>query len=165
MTHSTPERSTPARGRLLGIDHGTKVIGLAICDAAWIAARPLQLLTRQTRAADFARIAAIVQQQQVTAIVVGLPEQPADYAGPGQASTVRRWASRLAAAMPVPVYLWDEQFSTFEAEQITAELGADTDTDRRNRRIDDRAAAVILQSFINAHPPGTPLPPPIKQIH
>ncbi len=151
-----------ARGRLLGVDHGAKVIGLAICDAAWIAARPFQLLQRQSRVEDFARLQAIIRQQQIAAIVVGLPEQPADYAGPGQASTVRRWASRLAAAVSIPVYLWDEQFSTFEAEQIGAELGVPTDA--RNRgRIDDRAAAVILQSFINAHPPGTPLPPPIKQ--
>ncbi len=152
----------PARGRLLGIDHGSKVIGLAICDATWIAVRPLQLLGRKSRAADFAQINAIVHQQQIAAIVVGLPEQPADYTGPGQAHTVRRWASRLAAVVSIPVYLWDEQFSTFEAEQLSALLDAPIDK-RRPPRIDDRAAALILQSFIDAHPPGTPLPPPIKQ--
>ncbi len=146
------------RGRLLGIDHGAKVIGLAICDAAWIAARPLQLLARKSRAKDFAEIETVIARQQIAAVVVGLPEQPAGYTGSAQADSVRRWAARLAAAVSVPVYLWDEQFSTFEAERLMEEAGS-----RTEGRIDDRAAAVILQSFIDAHPPGTPLPAPVRR--
>ena len=145
------------RGRLLGIDHGEKVIGLAICDANWTAARPLELLVRRTRAQDFAHINAVIVQQEIAAIVVGLPELPPDHNLTGQASTVRRWVTRLAAAVSVPVYLWEEQYSSFEAEQIAAEIGLD-----RAGRIDDRAAAVILQSFIDAHPAGIPLPAPVK---
>ncbi len=149
------------RGRLLGIDHGTKVIGLAICDSAWIAARPLQLLRRRTREQDFAEIRAIIAQQHIAGVVVGLPEQPADSTGKNaaQANMVRRWASRLAAAIKVPVYLWQEQFSSLEAQALSDEAGL-----RRGQRIDDRAAAVILQSFIDAHSEGTPLPPPIKAV-
>src|SRR5687767_4718814 len=110
--------SAPDRGRLLGIDHGTKFIGLAICDALWIAARPFEVLPRKTRVEDFARIHAILTRQQIAAIVVGLPEQPADHSSysPQQANIVRRWARRLAASANVPVYLWEEQFSTSEAE-------------------------------------------------
>src|SRR4051794_2414603 len=110
------------RGRLLGIDHGTKVIGLAVCDANWLFARPLQLLKRKDRETDFAHIRDLMREQQIAAIFVGLPEQPADQIitseGPTQAGTVRRWASRLAAAVAVPVYLWEEQFSSFEAERL-----------------------------------------------
>lgn len=141
------------RGRLLGIDHGSKVIGLAVCDANWTAARPLGLLARKTRAADFAEIDAVIKQQEITAIVVGLPELPAGVVATSQASTVRRWASRLAAAVSVPVYLWNEQFSTQEAQQLLSEAGS-----QQSGRIDDRAAAVILQNFIDAHPVGTALP-------
>ncbi|HVO41173.1 MAG TPA: Holliday junction resolvase RuvX [Aggregatilineales bacterium] len=146
------------RGRLLGIDHGTKVIGLAVCDATWIAARPFGLITRRSRESDFARIAAIIAEQRVAAIVLGMPETPPDFKGISQASTVRRWAKRLGSAVRLPVYPWDESLSTFEAESIAAELGQ-----RVRGRIDDRAAAVILQSFIDAHPPGTPLPEPLNQ--
>src|SRR5260221_6955789 len=105
--------SGTVRGRLLGIDHGTKVIGLAICDALWIAARPFEVLRRKSRVEDFARINAIVARQQIAAIVVGLPEQPADAANASeiQANLVRQWTKRLAKAVKVPVYLWPEQFS------------------------------------------------------
>jgi putative Holliday junction resolvase len=150
------------RGRLLGIDHGTKVIGLAVCDANWLFARPLQLLKRKDRETDFAHIRDLVREQQIAAIVIGLPEQPADQIvtseGPTQAGMVRRWASRLAAAVAVPVYLWEEQFSSFEAERLIRESGQ-----RITGRIDAGAAAVILQSFIDAHPAGTPLPEPFKK--
>jgi putative Holliday junction resolvase len=145
------------RGRLLGIDHGEKVIGLAICDAAWIVARPLQLLIRKNRAADFELIQKVIEAQHIEAIVVGLPDVSEHFSGVSQAHTVRRWVSRLAASVAIPVYLWDEQLSTFEAHELAAEAGA-----KDAARVDDRAAAVILQSFINAHPEGTPPPAPIK---
>ncbi len=159
MMDSAPQTAaqTAARGRLLGIDHGAKVIGLAVCDAHWIAPRPLQVLVRKSRAEDFAAINAIIARQQIAAVVVGLPEQPMEGASNAQANTVRRWATRLAAAVNVPVYLWEEQFSSLEAERLAEEAGI-----RLSGRIDDRAAAVILQSFIDAHPPGTPLPKPVK---
>ena|SRR5579871_1002677 len=145
------------RGRLLGIDHGEKVIGLALCDANWTAARPLELLVRRTRAQDFAHIFGIIAKQEIAAVVVGLPELPPEHNLTGQANTVRRWSTRLAAAVKIPVYLWDEQYSSFEAEQIASEIGLE-----RSARIDDRAAAIILQSFIDAHPAGTPPPTPVK---
>lgn len=145
------------RGRLLGIDHGEKVIGLAICDANWTAARPLELLIRHTRAQDFAYIRNVIAKQEIVAVVIGLPELPPEHNVTGQANTVRRWSTRLAAAVNVPVYLWDEQYSSFEAEQIAVEIGLE-----QAARIDDRAAAIILQSFIDAHPDGTLLPAPVK---
>jgi putative holliday junction resolvase len=153
--------SRAERGRLLGIDHGTKVIGLAVCDALWIAARPLQLLTRKTRGEDFAALIAIIARQHIAGIVVGLPVQPADHADadPIQANIVRRWAKRLAAVVKMPVYLWEEQFSTHEAVLLSAEAGI-----RSEGRIDDRAAAVILQSFIDAHRDDTAPPSPIKPV-
>src|SRR5260370_8249903 len=131
--------NTPLRGRILGIDHGSKVIGLAVCDANWIAARPLQLLVRKTRAADFAEINKIIQQQEVVAVIVGLPDLPADIVATSQASTVQRWASRLAAALSVPIYLWEEGFSTDEAQQLATEIAS-----RLPDLIDNRTTACFL---------------------
>jgi putative Holliday junction resolvase len=154
-----PAPKREPRGVLLGIDHGAKVIGLAVCDASWIVARPLARLARTNRATDFAHIKALIIRHQACGVVVGIPETPADFKGQSQARTVRRWATRLAAAVPVPVYTWDERLSTFEAGRLRGEAGAD-----QVERLDDRSAAVILQSFIDAHPPGTALPAPLKRI-
>lgn len=132
-------------GRLLGIDHGLKVIGLAVCDATGLIARPLELLVRTSRKADFARINAVIARERIVACIVGLPVQPDWVTGYTQADRVRLWAGRLAAAVPVPVYLWNERLSSWEAEERLAEAGA-----RRPERVDAAAAAVILQSFLDA---------------
>jgi putative Holliday junction resolvase len=146
------------RGRLLGIDHGARVIGLAVCDPTWVVARPYGLLRRTTREADFTKIAAAIATEHITAIVLGMPDMPEDFDGVSQASTVRRWGTRLAAAIQLPIYPWNEMLSTFTVESIAEELD-----EVLPDRIDDRAAAVILQSFIDAHPVGTPLPEPLNR--
>jgi putative holliday junction resolvase len=151
------------RGRLLGLDHGDKHIGVALSDAAWFTVRPLLVIKRRTKAEDFALISDVIAKQQVVGVVVGLPLNPErdedDADHPTRARTVQRWASRLAAVLTVPVYLWEEQFSTSEAEAILMERDIKIDG-----RIDDHAAAVILQTFIDAHPLVIPLPDPIKRI-
>jgi putative Holliday junction resolvase len=148
-------------GRLLGIDHGLKVIGVAVCDAAWIVAKPLELIRRTNRAADFARINALIAREHAVGVVVGIPELPPGSEITGQASTVRRWVARLAAVVTVPIYLWNESLSTFEAETLVAETGSRTR--RAEQRIDHIAAAVILQSFIDAHPEGAALPVAVRR--
>ncbi|PJF34453.1 MAG: Holliday junction resolvase RuvX [Candidatus Thermofonsia Clade 1 bacterium] len=144
-----------ARGVLLGLDHGERVIGVACCDASWLIARPLAVIQRSTRAADFAKIAALAAQQRAVGVVVGLPILPEGETA--QSRTVRRWASRLAAAVPLPVYLWDESYSSAEAQEILSDLGAP-----QPERVDAHAAAVILWRFIAAHPPERALPVPLR---
>jgi len=149
--------TSPFPGRLLGIDHGLKVIGLAVCDPTGLIARPLQLLRRTSRQEDFARIKAILAEQGAVGVVVGLPVSPPEITVYTQADRVRRWASRLAAAIPVPVYLWNERYSSQEAEELLAAAGKD-----RPDRIDAVAAAVILQSFLDAlRDEGLPWPAPV----
>ncbi len=145
------------RGKLLGIDHGAKVVGIAVCDATQMLARPLQLMTRSTRERDFATVNGLITAQQAVGIVVGLPETPENFDGVSQADTVQRWAVRLAGQVNIPVYLWEETFSTMEAENLIADSGL-----KRRDRVDDVAAAIILQSFLDAHPPGTPYPAAVK---
>ncbi len=147
----------PFPGRLLGIDHGLKVIGLAICDPTGLIARPLRLLRRTSRRTDFAAIARVIAEQSAVAVVVGLPLSPPHITVHTQADTVRLWASRLAAAIPVPVYLWNERYSSQEAADLLAEAGRD-----QPERVDAVAAAVILQSFLDTlRDEGVPWPEPV----
>ncbi len=158
-TSSSPVSSTAAEarlGRLLGIDHGTVVIGLAISDPNRILARPLQLLRRSSRDQDFAAINTIIAEQNAAGIIVGLPETSPGFSGVSQAETVRLWAARLAGRVAVPVYLWNETLSTDEARRIAAERGLYPE------RVDDLAAAVILQTFLDEHPSGAVYPPPVR---
>jgi putative Holliday junction resolvase len=145
-------------GRLLAIDHGTKVIGLALCDPTGLIARPLQLLVRTSKKADFATINALIAEHGVQAVIVGLPMSPADVTGYTQADQVRRWASRLAAAIGVPVYLWNERYSSDDAAELLAAAGKP-----RPDRIDAVAAAIILQSFLDAlRDEGIDWPAPVQ---
>lgn len=145
-----------AAGRLLGIDHGLKVIGLALSDPTGLLARPLEVLWRTSRRADFARINALIEMHQAVALVVGLPESPPEITVYTQADRVRLWAARLAAAVEVPVFLWNERYSSQEAEELLAEAGH-----ARPARIDAVAAAVILQGFLDARRAGAPWPEPV----
>ncbi len=148
---------TTPPGKLLAVDYGRKFIGLATCDALGLIASPLGVIKRRSRQEDFARIAAAVRETGAREIICGLPLPPPDYEGPSQADTVRRWAAQLAAAVPVPVRLWDETLSSEEATQLLAE-----GTGRRRARIDDAAAAVMLQSYLDALREGFPVPPAVE---
>lgn len=129
--------------RWIGIDHGLKIIGVAISDRLGMLARPLRLVERASKAEDFALLAQLVEEHRVGAVVVGLPVNPEGGVSK-QEQSVRKWAGRLAAALPVPVWLWDERFSSFEAEHLLEGRRS------KNARIDDAAAAVILQEFLDA---------------
>ncbi len=143
-------------GKLLGIDYGIKIIGLATCDTLGLVARPHGLLKRKSKKEDFARIAALVQELGIVEIICGVPIPPPDYEGYALADTVRLWASRLAAVVPVPVRLWDEALTSQEAAHLLDEAGS-----RPRDRIDDAAAAVILQDYLEALREGLPVPPAV----
>jgi putative Holliday junction resolvase len=143
-------------GRLLGIDYGLKVIGVAVCDPTGTIARPLQLIYRRSKKEDFALINTIISGQNAVGIVCGLPMSPPEITVYTQADRVRLWASRLAAAVGVPVYLWNERYSSQDAEELLAETGQE-----RPERIDAIAAAVILQSFLDEIHNGEPWPDPV----
>ncbi|NLX11530.1 MAG: Holliday junction resolvase RuvX [Chloroflexi bacterium] len=149
--------SAPAfPGRLLGVDYGLRVLGLAVSDPTGLIARPLDLLRRTSKTEDFAYIAQIIAEQQAVGAVVGLPLSPPEVTGYTQADRVRLWASRLAAAIPVPVYLWDERYSSQDAAELLDATGQE-----QPDRIDAFAAAVILQSFLEARREGLPWPEPV----
>jgi putative Holliday junction resolvase len=136
----------PAGGRLLGLDVGTKTIGLALCDAQWTIATPAELLHRGKFTADMARLGAFAAAQLVKGLVVGLPLN-LDGSDSPRTQSVRAFARNLAP-LGLPLLLWDERWST---QAVTrALLDADASRARRAELVDKMAAAYILQGAIDA---------------
>lgn len=134
--------------KLLALDVGLARIGVATCDPLGITVRPLTVIQRTSRRADFDRIAELIRQEEATAVLCGLPLN-IDGSEGEQAATTRKWATRLAHALraifgtPLPILFWDERFTTFEAGQILAQTG-------QSMGEDAMAAAVILRSYLDA---------------
>ena len=132
-------------GRVLGVDHGRKRIGLAISDALGIGARELAILQCQGESQDFAAIAGIAAREGAVAIVVGVPVNPNAPLGiESQADKVRKWVSGLRDAVDLPVHEVSEYLTSEEARGMAKAL-------KRGARepIDDLAARVILQSWLD----------------
>lgn len=155
LSSKSPNMNLYSSLKLLGIDHGLKRIGLAVSDFSGLVARELAVLQRQSNREDFERINWIAQEQRVTGIVVGLPvnseAKPGEYT---QGDTVRRWIERFSETTALPIITWDEQLSSLEAREISIQKG------RKVRDpIDDLAARIILQSYLDAVRDGLAMPP------
>ena len=137
----------PDGGTLLGLDLGTKTVGIATCDAGWRFATPGKTLPRGKFTKDCGKLREIVAERSVTGIVIGLPRNMDGSEGP-RAQASRAYAKNLAAALELPVLLWDERWSTASAE--AALIGQDMSRSKRATRIDSHAAAVILQGAIDS---------------
>lgn len=137
----------PGGGALLGLDLGTQTIGTAFCDAGWRFASPGKTLKRGKFGADKAALAALVAERAIKGVVIGLPLNMDGSEGPRSQSS-RAYARNVAAALELPVLLWDERWSTASAEG--ALIAQDMSRARRATRIDAAAAAVILQAAIDA---------------
>jgi putative Holliday junction resolvase len=135
-------------GRLLALDVGDRRIGVAVGEAPGWLVRPLTVIERTSRAQDFARLEQVVTEQGAVGIVVGYPLNDDGTAGP-QAQQTARYARRLAQIVPVPVMLWDERLSTFEADDLRQDARRVT-KNRHPVAQDAVAAAVILQSYLGA---------------
>lgn len=135
--------------RALGLDVGTKTIGVAITDEANVAAHPLTVLERAGNARDSVQIAALVAAHGVTDVVIGIPYELSGRAG-HRARRVRELAAALRARLgdAVSHHEQDERFTTAEAERVLLE--ADLSRAKRRRVIDQQAAALILQAWLDA---------------
>lgn len=134
--------------RVLALDLGERRIGVAVSDPTGTVARPVGAVERKSRAEEFAAIARLVAEYGAERVIVGRPLTLRGEVGP-QARWVEAYAQALAAALPVPVELWDERYTTAGAEEIL-------ETVRPGRRrqpgeVDAVAAAVLLQGFLEAH--------------
>ncbi len=142
----------PQGGRLLGLDVGTRTIGLALCDSGWTIATAAELIHRGKFAADLARLRGLIAGQQVAGIVVGLPLN-LDGSDSPRTQSVRAFARNLAP-LGLPILLWDERWSTQAVTRALIE--ADASRARRAALVDKMAAAYILQGAIDALAGGHP---------
>jgi putative pre-16S rRNA nuclease len=138
--------AVPAGMRLIGLDVGTKTIGLALSDTRRIIATPLNTIRRRRFRDDVAQLFALIDRHGVGGLVIGLPLSLAGGDSP-RTQSVRQFARNLVALRDLPVALWDERLSTAAVEREM--IAADMTRKRRGEIIDRVAAAYILQGCLD----------------
>lgn len=138
----------PTGKRLIGLDVGSKTVGVALSDLTHTVATPLETLRRGKFQADAKRLRMIVEENEVGGMIVGLPVSMDGTEGP-RCQSVRQFADNLLAVFDLPVAFWDERLSTAAVERM---LVAEADMTRKRRAevIDRAAAAYILQGALDA---------------
>ena len=134
--------------RLLGLDFGTKRIGVALSDEMGWTAQGLTVIQRKGNEKDVERIGRLVEENQVEGIVLGLPLNMDGSEGES-AERVRKFAALLEDRLQVAVHLWDERLTSWEAEGILKE--ARVKPRKRKQVVDKLAASLILKSYLEAH--------------
>ena len=139
-------QAMPAGARLMGLDLGTKTLGLALSDVTRTIASGLTTLSRSKFAADARLLLELASQHGVDGFVIGLPINLDGSEGP-RAQATRAFARNLSKLTSIPILYWDERLSTAEAERTLLE--ADLSRRRRAQVIDKVAATLILQSALD----------------
>jgi putative Holliday junction resolvase len=136
----------PSGGKLVGLDVGTKTIGISTCDAGWHFAGPSETIRRVKFTQDVASLRRIVEHQQAVGLVVGLPLNM-DGSNSPRTQSVRTFARNLEP-LGLPILLWDERWSTQAVERAMIE--ADVSRAKRAEKVDALAATHILQGALDA---------------
>ena len=136
----------PARGALIGLDLGTKTIGVASSDPDRRVAAPVETIARKRFSVDAGRILDLAAERRAVGFVLGLPINMDGTEGP-RAQATRAFARNLAKLTELPIALWDERLSTAAVERALIE--ADASRARRKAVIDQHAAAYILQGALD----------------
>lgn len=136
------------RDRLIGVDLGTKTIGLALSDVERCIATPLETIKRTKFTADAQRIKALAERHGVGGLVFGLPLNMDGTEGP-RAQSTRAFVRNLRPILPLPVLFWDERMSTMVVTRTL--LDADASRARRADLVDKMAAAYILQGALDRY--------------
>jgi putative holliday junction resolvase len=140
--------AVPVGARLMGLDVGTKTIGLALSDIRRVIATPLETIRRHRFREDMAQLFALIDAHDVGGLVIGLPLTLAGTDGP-RTQSVRQFARNLIAMRDLPIVFWDERLST---AAVTREMiAADLTRKRRAEIVDSVAAAYILQGCLEFH--------------
>ncbi|TAN59605.1 Holliday junction resolvase RuvX [bacterium] len=133
--------------RILGLDYGTKTIGIALSDELGLTAQPLENLKRVSFEKDFNAIASLVAKHMVSLIVMGMPLNMDGSFGE-RAKAVEIFIARLKGKVNVPIATWDERLSTVAVNRVL--LSADTSRKKRKVAVDKLAAAYILQGYLDS---------------
>jgi putative Holliday junction resolvase len=136
----------PARGALIGLDLGSKTVGVATSDPDRRLATPVETISRQRFSADAERLLSLAAERRAAGFVLGLPINMDGTEGP-RAQATRAFARNLAKLTPLPIALWDERLSTAAVER--ALIAADASRAKRKAVIDQHAATYILQGALD----------------
>jgi putative holliday junction resolvase len=141
--------SPPRHGRILALDVGAKRIGVAVTDPLGITAQGLLTIQRHNKRRDLEALGQVLAKYAVREIVVGLPLRLSGAEGT-QSEKMRRFADDLHAHFGLPVHLWDERWTSTQANRLLRET--DLSIRKRGQAVDRMAAVLILQSWLEAHP-------------
>ena len=130
----------------MGLDVGTKTIGLALSDTRRVIASPLETIRRRRFRDDMVRLAALIDHHRVGGLVIGLPLTLAGGDSP-RTQSVRQFARNVVAERDLPIAFWDERLSTAAVEREM--IAADMTRKRRGEIVDRVASAYILQGFLD----------------
>ncbi|HZG16862.1 MAG TPA: Holliday junction resolvase RuvX [Candidatus Bathyarchaeia archaeon] len=133
--------------RIMGLDVGERTIGVAVSDEMGWTAQGVETIQRQSNEKDFTRLQALIQEYQITEIVVGLPKNMNGTIGPS-GEICKAFAEKVAARTSLPVHLWDERLTTMAAQKML--IAADVSRQKRKKVIDKMAAVLILQGYLDA---------------
>ena len=131
----------------MALDVGGRRIGVALSDTTRVLASPLTTLRAEPRDRVLSEIAALVQRHEVVEVVVGLPLTLSGEVGP-QAHLVQLFVEQLQGVLTAPIHLFDERLTTVAAERMMLDLGMKPE--QRKARIDEVAASIILQDFLDS---------------
>jgi putative Holliday junction resolvase len=144
--YANPLAAIPATGRIMALDLGTKTIGVAVSDGMRYSATPLETIKRTKFTHDAERLLQLIAENQIAAIILGLPLNMDGTEGRRVQST-RAFARSLAQKTPLPIAFWDERLSTSAVTRMMIE--ADLRRDRRAEVVDKLAASYILQGALD----------------
>lgn len=144
---------TSAPMRILGVDHGTRRIGLSYGDEIGVAT-PLPAITTQDVSKHWGELAAVLKERRITDVVLGHPLNMDGTAGP-KAREVEEFGAKIRREFGLPVHLIDERLTSYEAESTIAP--SKRRAIRKSGLIDSRSATIILQDFLDLQFPGEDL--------
>lgn len=137
--------------RVLALDVGSKRIGVAVSDPLGITAQGLATIQRQNKRRDFETLADVLKKYEVAEIVIGLPLRLSGAEGT-QSEKMRAFADELRTKFRLPVHLWDERWTSTEANRLLRETNLSIT--KRGKAVDRMAAILILQSWLEARQAG-----------
>jgi putative Holliday junction resolvase len=132
--------------RIMGLDIGSRTIGIAVSDELGLTAQALKTITRKSMGEDLKELSEAITQFRIEKIVVGLPKNMDGTTGK-QAEAVFEWIKAAEEKINLPILTWDERLSTVEASKVLLE--ADLSRKKRKKVIDKLAAVLILQGYLN----------------
>ena len=147
ITLKTAVETVPAAARLMGLDLGSKTIGVATSDRTRRIATPIEVIARAKFTQDAGRLLVIAARENIGLIVLGLPVNMDASEGP-RAQSTRAFARNLARLTAIPIVYWDERLSTAAVERML--IQADASRAKRDQVVDKLAAAWILQSALDS---------------